>query len=225
MTNSARIGGIAIILVALLYFAGFAFASPLVGLEDGDNPVSSLEFLRQHSNFYFLSGLAFVLAAIALTVAALSTTEALLLPASSLLTKTTLAFGLFTAAFFFGHGVLRMNSPGTLLYMESLNREWGVSAYLAVQMAGTQGLASAGVFGLSIWAIGLSLAARRSHAFPLMLSVFSILPALPWLMGLLGRWGAVPDSLWLVYIISIILGIPLWCAVLGVFLLRWKPTA
>ena len=166
-----------------------------------------------------------MMAAITLAIAVLSTAETLLLPASSLLAKTTLAFGLFAAAFFFGLGFLRMNSPGTLLYMESLNREWGLSAYLAVQMAGTQGLASAGVFALSIWAIGLSLAARRSHAFPLVLTMLGVLPVLPWLTGLLGRWGALPDSLWLLYISSIILGIPLWCAVLGVFLLRWKPTA
>ena len=66
MTSSAKIGGIAILLVALLYLASFAFASPLVGLEDGDNPATSLEFIRQHSNFYFVSGLASVLAAITL---------------------------------------------------------------------------------------------------------------------------------------------------------------
>lgn len=126
MTNSAKVGGIAIILFALLYLASFIFASPIVGLEDGDNPAVSLEFLRQHSDFYFLSGLASVIAAITLTAAALSIADTVLQPASSLLIRTTSTFGLFTAAFLFGHGVLHIQSPGTLLYMEGLSRDWGL---------------------------------------------------------------------------------------------------
>ncbi len=219
-----RIGGIALILFAGLYLAGFALASPLVGLQDGDNPASTLEFLRQHSNFYFFSGVASVLAAIALIIVVLSSADRLAQPASSLLLRVTSTLGLFAAAFFFGHGILRMNAPGTLLYMESLNHDWGLSAYLAVQMAGTQGLASAGIFAFGAWAIGLSLAGWRTRKFPLALSVLGLLPALPWLMGLLGRLGNLPDSLWLLYIGSIILAIPLWCVVLGVAHLRWKPT-
>ena len=227
MTSSARIGGIAILLAALLYLASFAFASPLVGLEDGDNPAVSLEFIRQRSNFYFVSGMASILAATTPTVAVLSTADTVLQPSSSVMMRTTSTFGLFAAAFLFGHGILRIQSPGTLLYIEGLNHEWGLSAYLAVQMAGTQGLASAGIFALSIWAIGLSLAGWRSRKLPRALSLLGILPALPWLMGLLGRLGvlaSLPEGLWLLYIGSIILGIPLWCAVLGVVLLRWKPT-
>ena len=227
MTSSAKIGGIAILLVAFLYLASFAFASPLVGLEDGDNPAVSLEFIRQHSDFYFVSGMASILAAITLTVAVLSIADTVLQPSSSLLMRTSSTFGLFAAAFLFSHGVLRVQSPGTLLYIEGLNHEWGLSAYLAVQMAGTQGLASAGIFALSTWEIGLSLAGWHSRKLPRALSLLGILPALPWLMGLLGRLGSLgslPDALWLLYIGPIILGIPLWCAVLGVVLLRWKPT-
>jgi hypothetical protein len=224
LNRTFRIAGIAIILFAVLYFTSYAFASPIVGLADGDNPAVSLEFLRQHSNFYFLSGLASVLAAITLIVAVLSIADTLLQPASSLPARVTSTLGLFAAAFFFGHGVLRLNAPGTLLYVESLNRDWGLSAYLAVQMAGTQGLASAGIFALSTWAIGLSLAAWLSRKFPPALSLFGLLPTLPWIMGLLGRLGLLPYSLWLLYIGSIILGIPLWCVLLGVVLQRWKST-
>ena len=108
MNNTLRIGGIALILFAALYFASFAFASPLVGLQDGDNPASSLEFLRQHSNFYFWSGIASVLAAIALIIAVLSSADRLVQPASSLLLRVTSTLGLFAAAFFFAHGVLRI---------------------------------------------------------------------------------------------------------------------
>jgi hypothetical protein len=224
MTNLAKTGGIAIILFGLLYLASFVLGSPVVGLTDGDNPVTSLEFLKQHGDFYFLSGLTSALAAIALTVAVLSVADVMLQPATALLTRTTSTFGLFTAMFLFGHGVLRMNSPGTLGYMADLNRDWGLSAYLAVQMAGTQGLAAAGIFGFSVWAIGLSLEGWRSRKLPLALAVFGVVPALPWLMGLLGRAGALPDSLWLLYISSIILGIPLWSVILGIFLLWRKPT-
>ena len=63
--------------------------------------------------------------------------------------------------------------------MDSLNHAWGLSAYLAVQMAGTPGLASAGIFAFSGWAIGLSLAGWRSRKFPLALSVLGFLPAMP----------------------------------------------
>jgi hypothetical protein len=225
LNSTLRIGGIAIILFAVLYFAGFVFASPIVGLEDGDNPAVSLEFLRQHSDFYFLSGIASVLAAITLIGAVLSIADTVLQPSSSLMTRVTSTLGLFAAAFFFGHGVLRIQAPGTLLYIEGLNHDWGLSAYLAVQMAGTQGLGSAGIFAFSTWAIGLSLAGWRSRKLPLALSLLGLLPALPWLMGLLGRLGFLPDNLWLLYIGSIILGIPLWCIALGVVLLRWKSTA
>jgi hypothetical protein len=226
MTRSARIGGIAIILVALLYLVSFAFSSPIVGFPDGDNPAVSLEFLRQHSDFYFVSGMASILAAITLTVAVLSVAETMLQPSSSLLMRTSSTLGLFAAAFLFAHGVLRVQSQGTLLYIEGLNHEWGLSAYLAVQMAGTQGLGSAGIFALSTWEIGLSLEGWRSRKLPRALSLLGILPALPWLIGLLGRLdplGSLPDTLWLLYIGPIILGIPLWCVVLGVVLLRWKP--
>ena len=196
-------------------------ASPLVGLEDGDNPLVSLAFLRQDANLYFLSGLAAVLAAILLVVSVLALNDVILQSPASLLGRTTSTFGLFTAGFIFGHGILKMNAPGTLLYMESLDPAWG-QAYLAVQMAGTQGLAAAGIFGFSIWAIGLSVVGRRQGMLPLPMAILGIVPTLPWLLGLLGRAGMLPDGLWLMYIVSIILGIPIWSVVLGVFFLRQK---
>lgn len=222
MNRTSRIGGGAIILFAFLYFTNFALSSPIAGFEDGDNPAVSLEFLSQHANLYFLSGVATVLAAITLTVAVLSIADTVLRPASSLMTRTSSTFGLFAAAFFFGNGVLHIQAPGTLVYIEGLNYDWGLSAYLAVQMAGTQGLGSASIFALSIWAIGLSLAGWHSCRLPRPLALLGILPALPWIMGFLGRLALLPDGLWLLYIGSIFLGIPVWSLVLGVFLLRWK---
>lgn len=220
--RSAKIGGVALIVYAVFYLAGYVLASPLVGLEDGDNPLVSLAFLRQDANLYFLSGLAAVLAAILLVVSVLALHDMILQSPASIIGRTATAFGLFTAAFIFGHGILRMNAPGTLLYMESLDPAWGQAAYLAVQTVGTQGLAAAGIFGFSIWAVGLSVAGRRQGALPLGLAMLGIVPTLPWLMGLLGRAGILPDSLWLLYIVSIILGIPIWSVVLGVFFLKRK---
>lgn len=49
MTSTLRSGGMALIAVAVLYVAGFALASPMVGLEDGDNPAIGLEFIRQYA--------------------------------------------------------------------------------------------------------------------------------------------------------------------------------
>ena len=209
---------------ALVYFAGFVLNSPLVGLEDGDNPASSLRFLREHPVVFFASGVASVLAAIALAVAVLSVSDLGLRAATSLGARFTAAFGLFAAAYFFAYGVLRMQSPGTLTFMADMNRAWGESAYLAVQMAGTQGLASAGIFALSIWSVGVSLMGWRSGTVPVALALLGVLPALPWAMGLLGRLAVLPESMWLVYIGSIILGIPLWGIAFGAFVgLRWQP--
>ncbi len=222
MNRSAQLAGMTLNFFAFFYLASFVLASPLVGFEDGDNPLVSLAFLRQDANLYFLSGLAAVLAAILLVVSVLALNDMILQSPGSLLGRTASTFGLFTSAFIFGHGILKMNVPGTLLYMESLDPEWGQAAYLAVQMAGTQGLAAAGIFGLSIWAIGLSVAGVRQGALPLGMAILGIVPTLPWLMGLLGRAGILPDSLWLLYIVSIILGIPIWSMVLGVFFLRQK---
>lgn len=225
MRNVSKLGGITIILFALFYLASFVFASPIVGLEDGDNPATTLAFIKEHPDLYFLSGVTAAIAAIMLTVSVFAIGDVVFQLSSSVLGRTTAAFGLFTSAFLFVHGILRMNSPGTLLYMATLNPDWGKSAYLAVQMAGTQGLAGAAIFGLSIWVIGLSLGGWFNRKFPLILAVFGLVPTLPWLMGLLGRAGILPDSLWLLYIGAIILGIPLWGIIVGLFLLFQKPSS
>lgn len=222
MNRPAKFAGMLLIFFAILYLASFVLASPLVGLEDGDNPLVSLAFLRQDANLYFLSGLAAVLAAILLVVSVLALNDVMLQSPASLLGRATSTFGLFTSAFIFGHGILKMNAPESLLYMESLDPEWGQAAYLAVQMAGTQGLAAAGIFGFSLWAIGLGVGGVRQGVLPLGLAILGIVPMLPWLMGLLGRAGILPDSLWLLYIFSIILGIPIWSVVLGAYFLRQK---
>jgi hypothetical protein len=160
MSQPARIGGLALIVFTLVYFGSFAFASPLVGMQDPDNLGSSLVFMRQNGNLFFFSGLCAVLSSLALVVATLAVADHVLQPASSLLPRATTALGLFAAAFFFLLGVLRMNSPGTLVYMDSMDHDWGLAAYAAVQMVGMQGLFSAGAFALGLWAIGLSVAGR-----------------------------------------------------------------
>ncbi len=220
MNRSTRITGIALVLFAFFYLAGFLLASPISGLQDGDNPASSLAFITQSGDLYFLSGLAYALAGGVLVLATHSASDSLAAPTRSPFTKTASTFGLIAAAFFFAHGVLRIQSPGTLAYIASLDRDWGLSAYLAVQMSGTQGLASAGIFALSIWAVGVSTTIWLRRSLSRSLALLGVLPALPWIMGLLGRTQALPESLWLLYIGSIFLGIPIWSAGLGVALIR-----
>lgn len=87
-------------------------------------------------------------------------------------------------------------------------------------MAGTQGLASAGIFALGLWSVGVGLAGWRSRTFPVALALLGLVPALPWFMGFVVRLVSLPDGAWILYIGSIVLGIPLWALVLGGFPVR-----
>ncbi len=220
MRDSQQAGGMALILFAVLYLVSFILFSPVTGLRDGDDPASSLVFIGSHPNLFFLSGLASAIGAIALVGGVLSVEQAIFRPAPTLWARTTTVIGLFAAAFFFGHGIMRMQAPGTLQYIESLNPEWGQAAYLSVQMAGTQGLGSAGIFALSAWAIGLSILGWGQPAYPRLLAILGTLAALPWIMGILARFEFMPEGLYLLYIGSILLGIPVWCALVGLFIMR-----
>ena len=225
MNNTTRVGGAAIILFAVLFLTSFLLASPTVGLEDGDNPASSLEFLEAHADLYFYSGLFSALAAIALSSAVVCLLDAAVFgaPAPLLLRSSSGLRPLYGGVSLWARRPAD-EFPRTLLYMAGLNRDWGYSAYLAVQMAGTQGLAAAGIFGFGVWSFGLSVQGWRSGAIPKTLAAIGFLPALPWLLGLLARSDAA-DSLWLLYIGAFILGIPLWSVLLGLFLWRWRPTS
>lgn len=224
LKGTATVGGIALILFAMAYvsFFGLEMVRMNLGFEDADNAAVMLAFFRQHPDIYHFSGLALVLAGITLTVAVLAGAEIATPRTAAIAIKPVSAFGLFAAVLFFAGGVLRVQTPGTVLHMANQNPDWGVAAYLAVQMAGTQGFASAAGFALSTWAVGISLLRARFDVFPRWLSVLGVVPATLLLLGFFGPLVEGTEILYLVYIASIF-GVMLWCLLFGLVLLRWEP--
>ena len=225
MWSTARFGALSLIVFAIAGIAWFALelAPPLLGFEDTDDPSVSLQFLREHSDIYVLAGIVLILMAITLTVATFAVSDVAAPRSNSLALRSTSAFGLFSAAFFFAHGAVR-EGAGPLLYIDSLNHDWGQAAYLAVQMVGIHGFAQAAIFGLCTWAVGISLICLRSKAIPLALCALGALPAFRLMSALLGPLGVLPDGLWFLSMASIP-GVMLWCLILGIVLLRKASTA
>lgn len=224
MTTHARIGGVAL----LAFVAGFVgwFAQEAhrgsLGYADADDPAVMMAFLRAHGDLYALTGLTFVVMGVALALAVLAVHERAQRP--SLALRSATLFGLVAAASFFAAGVLRIQAPGTLLHMGSLDADAGLAGYVAVQMAGTQGFASTGGFALSVWALGVSLALSLRGPWPRALLWLAPLPAAHLLTGLLGPVGLLPELLYAVYIVALF-GVQAWCATLGVVMLRGAPPA
>lgn len=220
--STSRVGALAIIVFALAGIAWFAFelAPPNLGFEDTDDPAVSLRFLRAHQQIYAQAGIALVLMAITLTVAIFVVWDVMAPRSNSLALRSTSAWGLFSAAFFLMHGVLRLGVE-PLLYIDRLGHDWGETAYLAVQMVGIHGFAQAAVTAVCAWAVGLSLIGLRTRVIPLALCVLGVIPAFR-LLGILGPLGVLdvlPDELWLLFMASIP-GVLLWCLILGIVLLR-----
>ena len=161
-----------------------------------------------------------IVTAVTLVIGALAVAEALGGRADRLALRSVTAFGLFAAAFFIVHGALRIGSSGPLIYIAGLREEWGESANPAVQMAGIQGVAVAGILMLCLWGVGLSMIGLRSRVLPLAPAILGIVPAFR-LLGLLGPLGVLPDAdiLWVLGIVSIV-GVMAWSLFLGVVLLR-----
>jgi hypothetical protein len=225
MNTTARVGGISLIVFTLAFIATFTLESWRVrlGFEDGDNPEQSVTFIKQHGRIYEASGIVQILMTVALTVGSLAVAETLGQPVPSLAVKSLTAFALFSAAAYFLNGALRLAAARPLLYIDSLGHEWGVIAYLIVQMVGVQGFAQAGIVNFSFWAIGVSLVNIRARQFPRVLSLLGVLPAFHLFTGLFGPFlGTALDNLFVFYILSIF-GTVLWCFVLGILLVRRKP--
>ncbi|MEQ1738074.1 MAG: hypothetical protein ABL886_16935, partial [Rhodoglobus sp.] len=109
----------------------------------------------------------------------------------------------------------------TVPHIQSLDQSWGESAYLAVQMAGTQGLMSTGMMALAAWLVALAVLLVRRGARAV--ALFAVLPAgvlvilaLDLALPFLDDNG--PEWLFLVYIASAIVGIPLACIGFGIAL-------
>jgi hypothetical protein len=223
-----RLGGVAAILagVAALVVVALEEHRSSLGFNDADDPRVMLRFFRQHPDVYTASGLALVVVGIGLAVAVVALWRVTSVADPGLLVRVGAVFGLFSSAFFFAQGVLRVQSPGTILHIADLDEQSGMAAYAAVQMAGTQGFGSAGGFSLAIWAIALALGTWRERTLPRALAVLAVPPAAFLLIGLLGSLILSDTSqvLRLVYIASVVLGLPLWCMGVGAALLRLKPS-
>lgn len=219
MGSRSRVGALAFILFAIAGLAWFALelAPPNLGFEDTDDPAVSLRFLRAHGAIYAQGGLALLVMATSLTVAILGLWAALAPRADALALRTTTVFGLFAAAFFFMHGVVRLGVE-PLLYIDGLDHDWGEAAYVAIQMIGLHGFAQAAITAVCLWVTGVSLIGLRSRALPLALCVLAIIPAFR-LLGVLGPLGVLPEWGWFLFMASIP-GLLVWCLLLGIVLLR-----
>lgn len=224
-SGEARGGGVAALWAGLgsLGVAGLEARRTSLGFEDADDPRVMLAFFREHADLYTTSGILLILVGIALAVAVLALLRVTSAADPGLLSSVGAVFGLFSAAFFFAQGALRVQSPETILHIANYDEASGLAAYAAVQMAGTQGLGSAGAFALAVWALAVAGATWRPRTLPRPVAVLAVLPATFLLIALLGSLVEAAEGLYLLYVGSVVLGLPLWCLGVGVALLRLKP--
>jgi hypothetical protein len=215
--TTARVGGIALSIFAVATVSWFILelTPPLLGFADTDDPAVSLRFLREHPTTYAFAGLALFVMAGSLLVGALALGELMAAGAGSLAARVSVATAFVSVLFFFGHGVLR-NGVGPLLYIDSLNPDWGESAYLVHQMAGLHGFAQGGIVAFSAWAVVVSLVGLRAGFIPKWVTIMGVLPAFRLLTSLLGPFGVFgsADLLWPFFMASIV-GSMLWPLGLG----------
>lgn len=214
-TRAAGVG-LLVFSVALVSWFVIQFG---MGSSDADHPAVTIEFIRDNPQNFVYAGIALWVMALSFSAAVLAVDE--IQSNRSWATRATTAWGLFASALFLVHGALRVSTPGTLIYIDSLNHDWGLSAYLAVQMIGTQGLGAGGLLALSFWAIGTSMLSARHRTFPRAISALAIFPILLVLAGAAGPLGLDSDAGYFVYVTSF-LGLVLWCFVFAVVLLLRK---
>lgn len=222
--SAGRAGGIAVIIAGLAGIAMFTLElmGPVLGFDDTDNPVVSLEYLSQYPQIYALAAVAAFIMAFAYIVASFAVSDVLAPRISSLTRRCLSALGLLAAAFLFMHGVLR-DSVGPMLYLDSINSKWGESAYLTVQMLGTHGFLAAGLIALGVWSAGICVTGAHSRSLPIWLCVLGLVASLRLVIlmaGPLMTAAAVEVSgiIWVASIALIPFGM-LWWLVLGVVLL------
>ena len=179
---------------------------------NGDDPAQSLVYLHEHGTAYALSGACLVLAALGVLAAATS------LPWR---VPFTTALGTVAGGLWVLTGALRLASPGPIGHIEEMRTEWGESAYLVVQMAGTQAGLLGGVTCLLVWIVTTSIHAWRTRALPRWLAVVGMAFLVVPLAGVLGPAGVpVSDALWFFYVALMVLGLPLWFVGTSVVLVR-----
>ena len=224
MTRTRLIGGICLIAFSLAFIGVFALESSRVqlGYDDGDNPEQSVAFLLEHAIIYEVSGTLQIMMSVALVISVLVVANSFAQETSDLPVNISSVFGIFAAAGYFLNGALRLAAARPLLYIDGLNHEWGVTAYLVVQMVGIQGFAQAAIVNLGFWAIGLSLVLVRRRFLPKAIPLLAAFPAFQLFAAiLLPFFGEPPSALFILYVLSIF-GTVLWCLILGIFLTRFK---
>ncbi|WP_296664356.1 DUF4386 family protein [Demequina sp.] len=214
--------GIATLAFGLIGFAWTVVEAmpPLLGFEDTDDPAVMVAFLREHSYLYRVSGVLLLAMSLSLTVAVLAVFERFAATTSrSLGLRVATAFGLFAAALFVPHGALRLASASTLLHVDRIDSGWGESAYLAVQMVGTQALGAGGIVAMCAWAVGLSVLGFRARTLPRWLCVLGVVPAFRILVGFGGVFGFDSSLVWILYMLAIP-GTTVWLVAFGIVLMR-----
>jgi hypothetical protein len=219
-----RLGtGLALAVAALaLVAASVAEFAPGDIRGNGDDPGDSIAYLRAAKEFYGYSGAALVIGGATLIAGALGLARIVRPGGLSLAFGTATAFGVLAGGFLAVAGVLRLNATGTVLHISDLDAGWGESAYLVVQMAGTQGLLATGMLGLSGWLVAVALVAARrglpglavigvpAAVILLILAADALLPAL-----------GTSDAEWAypVYVIAFAIGLPLGLLAVGLTVL------
>lgn len=220
MKQYSKIAGIALIIFVVCFFAGFALEGnrETLGFQDADNPGVMMSYLKSRSDLFIFSGLLNVLMGFSLSITTLYLYESIQKKENLMLFRFGSLFALFASMYFFANGILRVQAPGTLLHMGNINSDWGEAGYLAVQMAGTQGLASAGGFAISLWVLSTSLFNFRTKIFWNGLSWLGMATVGMLLGAFIGPFLPNTDIVYPIYILGIFMTY-IWCLLFGINLL------
>ena len=211
--SERRTAAVGLIVVALAIPGAFLFETltrPEGG--NGDDPAQSLIYLHEHGTAYALSGLCFLLGAFGIIAAA---------TAMPVRVPFTAALGSVAGGLWVLTGALRVSSPGPIGHIEEMSTDWGESAYLVVQMAGTQAGLLGGATCLLVWILVTSALAWGGGGLPRWLAAVGMFPLLVLVGMALGPMGVeFPDGAWFAYIGALVLGLPVWFLGTAVVLLR-----
>jgi len=213
--------GILLIVAALaLVVASAAEFAPGEIRGNGDDPADSIAYLRAAFEFYAYSGGALITGGATLVAGVVGVARIVQAGRLSHAYLVASCFGVLAGGFFAVGGMLRLNATGTVLHISDLDPGWGESAYLVVQVAGTQGMIATGMVGLAAWLIATAILAGRRRLPGLV--VIGLLPAA--ILGLLvfdilAPHAELPDAVFLIYVAAITIGLPLGLTTLGVSLL------
>jgi hypothetical protein len=189
--------------------AFFAELAPQgAGFPDTDDPSIGLAFIAAQPTAWAVCGALFFVASFALVVSVIAIGDRLSPrtaaggdSGSDLAGRAVTVVGLFSAAFLFGHGVVRFGgSP--LLYVQSLDQAWGEAAYLVTQFVGVHLFAQGGVFLLAFWIVAVAWLGVRRRVLSPVIAILAVLPGIR-LLAVLAPWGLLPDGLWIVFMAAI----------------------